>query len=98
MDGVDEPCSSTPPTGQHQHQKRTFDVLRKPDIFRRSRHVTRRPRWAIGENTSFAGTRQAVEEFSFRDLWEDRMGRSLLLWLIGIPLPIVLLLYFFVFR
>jgi len=26
------------------------------------------------------------------------MGRSLLLWLIGIPLPIVLLLYFFVFR
>jgi hypothetical protein len=26
------------------------------------------------------------------------MGRSLLLWLVGIPLPIVLLLYFFVFR
>jgi len=26
------------------------------------------------------------------------MGKSLLLWLIGIPLPIVLLLYFFVFR
>jgi hypothetical protein len=29
---------------------------------------------------------------------EDKMGKSLLLWLIGVPLPIVLLLYFFVFR
>jgi len=26
------------------------------------------------------------------------MGKSALLWMIGIPLPIVLLLYFFVFR
>src|SRR3954451_7085202 len=60
-------------------------------------YVTRRQD-AFRENTSFAGTRRAVEEFSLRDLWEDRMGKSLLLWLIGIPLPIVLLLYFFVFR
>src|SRR3954463_8046333 len=37
MDGVDEPCSPTPPTGQHQHQKRTCDVLQMPDIFTRSR-------------------------------------------------------------
>jgi hypothetical protein len=36
---VDEPCSPTPPTGQHQHQKRTFDVLQKPDIITGSRHV-----------------------------------------------------------
>src|SRR5215217_7493846 len=27
----------TPPTGQQQHPKRTFDVLQKPDIFTRSR-------------------------------------------------------------
>src|SRR3954465_5148268 len=40
MDGVDEPCSPTPPTGQHQHQKRTFDALQKPDIFTCSRHST----------------------------------------------------------
>jgi hypothetical protein len=25
------------------------------------------------------------------------MGKSLLLWLVGVPLPIVLILYFFVF-
>src|SRR3954451_19287503 len=37
MDGVDEPCSPPPPTGQHQHQKRTCDVLQMPDIFTRSR-------------------------------------------------------------
>src|SRR3954470_10032801 len=41
MDGVDEPCSPTPPTGQHQHQKRTFDALQKPDIFTCSRHRDR---------------------------------------------------------
>src|SRR3954447_18476437 len=39
MDGVDEPCSPTPPTGQHQHQKRTFDALQKPDIFTCSRQA-----------------------------------------------------------
>src|SRR4051812_15412306 len=40
MDGVDEPCSPTPPTGQHQHQKRTFDALQKPDIFTCSRQAS----------------------------------------------------------
>src|SRR4051794_13692176 len=48
MDGVDEPGSPTPPTGQHQHQKRTFDALQKPDIFTCSRHY----RWGrIGPRT-----------------------------------------------
>src|SRR3954453_22971315 len=37
MDGVDEPCSPTPPTGASAPE-RTFDVLRRPDIFTCSRH------------------------------------------------------------
>src|SRR3954452_1327498 len=36
MDGVDEPCSPTPPTGASAPE-RTFDVLRRPDIFTCSR-------------------------------------------------------------
>src|SRR4051812_34685787 len=57
MDGVDEPCSPTPPTGQHQHQKRTFDALQKPDIFTcsRQRHVTR----LLPAHSSFCSSRMA---------------------------------------
>src|SRR4051812_31588277 len=38
MDGVDEPCSPTPPTGASAPE-RTFDVLRRPDIFTCSRQT-----------------------------------------------------------
>ena len=53
MDGVDERHSPTPPIGQHQHQKRTCDVLQNPDIFTRSRQGWRRvvdgARWLAHE-------------------------------------------------
>ena len=43
---------------------------------------------------SWAGASYWREPSQKLDLGEPDMGRGLLLWLIGIPLPILLLLYF----
>src|SRR4051794_19674754 len=47
----------TPPTGQNQHQKRTFDVLPNPDIFTRYRQAAVPVLEPIGERVDHAGAR-----------------------------------------
>jgi hypothetical protein len=41
------------------------------------------------------GTYLQIERFQTHRLWRLFMGRGLLLWLIGIPIPIILLIWLF---
>jgi hypothetical protein len=45
--------------------------------------------------SSFMGTRNSPVRYFHTKLWETDMLKGGLLWLIGIPLPIILLLFFF---
>jgi hypothetical protein len=51
-----------------------------------------RPSTSNGEGTFAPAARSPAERIS---ALEDDMGRGLLLWLIGIPLPIILLIWLF---
>ncbi len=78
MDGLDELRSPTPPTAQQQKQKRTFDVLRKPDIFTRYRQPLRLPSWHTGSRVLDATDSRRLGQVSCGS-WAcrgDECGRS----------------------
>jgi hypothetical protein len=55
----------------------------------------RRATTAVGANFGTPLHRHALLSVEINDRWSSIMGRYLLLWMLGIPLPILVLIYLF---